>query len=232
MNAEKLEVQTVNYSREYELDLGDYNQLDLSFQSEEDRKLFEDVLICKIYGISYKLTGESTIGSIRGKHCNTHTVAVAFDLYDRIEYGLMYGSGAESRGDVSKCVFGITHDFKAYKNNSVVLSIPEPYFFVFAHRDGLDGEADRNVLRAHKIMAIPNSEFIFDPDTAKKGNYGLVTKHTTPSMILGFNWTETYLYFHLPQRSYCLEGRSEDVIDMGDAYPGKFKVVLPTQLDN
>lgn len=218
---EQPEVQIVNYNKQYEINLNDHDILSVEYDSKEQKDMFEKVLICKIYGIKYTLS--------------TTPESISYDNYNRIEYNIFYGSGSEPQGDVSKCIFGIVSGFKAYKTETSTeaeVKIEAPYMFIFAHKTAKnDDETDVNVLRIHKIIIIPNSHSVDPPGTVIPEGFsgcGLFAgDNGIEYCILGFKKENSDWYFHLPSYSYCLEGRTENIINLGNDYKGKFKVAMP-----
>ena len=253
----KLEVQFVEYNKQYELELKDFDALNVKYDTMDQKHLFEQVLICKLYGLLYTLdtTGEVPILNIEN--------------YKRLEYCICYGSGNENKGDINKCIFGIVSGFKAYKeiddysetpaDDKPAINVADPYMFIFAHRtasgNGESAVSESNVLRVHKIIKIPNSHVVnplkttwtkgtgsneedefnveevtgfnacglFAGSTANDVNYCIVGIKN--ENVQGNDWR-----FYLPTYSYCLEGRTENILDLGENYAGKFKISIPEEL--
>ncbi len=219
-----MEVQIVDYNKEYEMDLTGYDVLSVKYETETQKSMFERVLICKLYGIDYTINAIQPSG-----------LEITLTNYNRIEYNIWYGNGAEAQGDVTKCIFGIVSGFKAYKTATSTepkVKVEAPYMFIFAHKTAKDDkETDVNTLRAHKIIVIPNSHSVDPPGTNVQEGFsgcGLFAGDSgIEYCILGFKKESNQWYFYLPSYSYCLEGRTENIVNLGEGYQGKFKVEIP-----
>ena len=225
-NAQNLQVQVTQYNKKYEMDLSTYDKLKIEFSNSVEKEIFEKILVCKMYGITYKMVESDNV-----------VTGIEYDFYSEVTYKIFYGYGNDTKGDVSKCLFGFVHDFVAKGKTTETgvvpdISIPDPYLFIFAHRTGSnDGVPDENMLRAHKVIVSDNLKF-FEGLSYESPCYGLGVEKENgqgAQVILGFsrNKERTYWEFYLPQYSYCLEGRSENIINLGENYQGTFKVVLP-----
>lgn len=249
----ELEVQFVEYNKQYELELEGFDALNVKYDTMDQKHLFEQVLICKLYGLLYTLetTGEGEAA----------VTTLQITNYDKLEYRILYGSGNENKGDINKCIFGIVSDFKAYKTENealqVAVEVEDPYMFIFAHKSesgsGENVVPQSNILRVHKIIKVPNSH-VLNPlkTTWTKGTNGeddvfaveQVTgfnacglfagtgSNDTNYCIVGFkneNVQGADWHFYLPTYSYCLEGRTENILNLGENYAGKFKVSIPEE---
>ena len=224
-----LEVQIVDFNKKYEMDIKDFDNMSVKYDNEEQKTLFERVLVCKMYGVDYKLVPSAT---------NPDSYEIEYTNYSRIEFKIMFGSGAQQKGVIPKGVFGLVSDFKAYVDENelekVKVDIADPYMFIFAHRTADLGGTDVNLLRAHKVIQIPNTHFVTGDKTAEGfkawGLYAGSSDTDTEYCILGFNKSaqSTQWHFYLPSNSYCLEGRTEDIIDLGSEYQGYFDIELPS----
>ena len=223
-----LEVQIVDFNKKYEMDIKDFDNMSVKYDNEAQKILFERVLVCKMYGVDYKLTPSTT---------NTDSYDIEYTNYSRIEFKIMYGSGAQQKGVIPKGVFGLVNDFKAYVvengQEKLKVDIADPYMFIFAHRTADLGGTDTNLLRAHKVIQIPNTHFVTGEQSAEGfkawGLYAGSSASDVDYCILGFNKSaqSTQWHFYLPSNSYCLEGRTEDIIDLGSEYQGYFDIELP-----
>ena len=237
------EIQKVTYNKDYSLDLSDFDPLDLNFGADADtaaaaKTLFEKTLLCKIYGIEYTLEKDSS---------NVVT-NIQIPYYYKFDYKIMYAVGDDD-GDTRKCLFGIVSNFKAtgnigvpspYNSNARVditsLDIEKPYFFILAHRNATTGDnavPAKDILRVHEIVTCPNTHFV-SVEEANSTNCGLFGGPIgETSCIFGFFKTKEKSadtvekqFFYLPSNSYCLQGRTKDIIktiNEGEA-PGRFKV--------
>ena len=219
------EIQIVTYNKKYELDLKDFSNAVINFTDENPKSLFEQVLMCKIFGIKYTLTD------------NTLTMDYYSDLY----YKLMYATGNDE-GDTKKCLFGIVSNFKAKgkkigSGNDTYndLQIDGPYFFIFAHKDAITGDNPsdaKDILRVHKIVNCPNTHFVEAAANAKKCGLFAGPTGTDTDCIFGFSTTKPENVdidvFYLPSFSYCLEGRTKNIITLPTDYDGFFKINEPT----
>lgn len=244
-----LEVQFVEYNKQYELELEDFDALNVKYDTVDQKHLFEQVLICKLYGLLYTL---DTTGA---------TPTLQITNYDKLEYRILYGSGNENKGDINKCIFGIVSDFKAYKttdDTDAAISVEDPYMFIFAHKSesgtGENIVPQSNILRVHKIIKVPNSHVVnpvkttWSKGTGANGEDEFNTEDRTgfnacglfagtnsgdvSYCIVGFkneNVQGTDWHFYLPTYSYCLEGRTENILNLGENYAGKFKVSIPEE---
>ena len=220
-----MEVQIVDYNKEYEMDLTGYDVLSVKYDTEIQKTMFEKVLICKLYGIDYTITATED------------SPVINLTNYNKVEYKIWYGNGAEAQGDVTKCIFGIVSGFKAYKtatSTEAEVKVEAPYMFIFAHKTAKDDkETDVNTLRAHKIIVIPNSHNVDPPGATVPVGFsgcGLFAGDSNSGdnyCILGFKKESNQWYFYLPSYSYCLEGRTENIVNLGENYQGKFKVEIP-----
>ena len=173
-----------------------------------------------------------------------------------LKYKIMYAVG-NAGGDTKKCLFGIVSNFQAtgktgatnpYDSsntcNITSLNIEKPYFFIFAHKDGSTGAnavPAKDILRVHEIVTCPNTHFVsvYTKDingTATVmpncGIFGGPDKENT--CVFGFfktkekeGDTDETQFFYLPTNSYCLQGRTKDIIktlDEGETLSGRFKV--------
>ena len=147
-----LAVQRVDFNKKYEMDIKDFDNMSVKYDNEEQKILFEKVLVCKMYGVDYKLVPSTT---------NTDSNDIEYTNYSRIEFKIMFGSGAQQKGVIPKGVFGLVNDFKAYVDENgqekLKVDIADPYMFIFAHRTADLGGTDVNLLRAHKVIQIPKS---------------------------------------------------------------------------
>lgn len=226
-----LEVQIVDFNKKYEMDIKDFDNMSVKYDNEAQKLLFEKVLVCKMYGVDYKLETETD------PQTNEITTTIKYTNYSRIEFKIMFGSGAQQKGVIPKGVFGLVNDFKAYVDDNgtekLKVDIADPYMFIFAHRTADLGGTDINLLRAHKVIQIPNTHFVTGDKTAEGFKaWGLYAGSSTTDVeycILGFNKSaeSTQWHFYLPSNSYCLEGRTEDIIDLGSDYQGYFDIELP-----
>lgn len=239
-NAKDLEVQIVDYKKDYQMNLEGYNQLEVNYEDDVEKKLFENILACKIYGIDHTV--------------NEQTREIEYTYYDEIEYSITYGAGATTQGDIPKCIFGLINNFKGIRSTSkkssgspVNVEIKDMYFFIFAHKTGDQemNEVNQNQLRVYKVLKMDNTHIV-DPmshiPTSCWGNSNGYTdcglfagsvSNDTNDCILGFKYDdkEEQWYFYLPTLSYCLEGRTEDMINFGENYKGYFKINLPKLIE-
>ena len=239
-NAKDLEVQIVDYKKDYQMNLEGYNQLEVNYEDDVEKKLFENILACKIYGIDHTV--------------NEQTREIEYTYYDEIEYSITYGAGATTQGDIPKCIFGLINNFKGIRSTSkkssgsqpVNVEIKDMYFFIFAHKTGDQemNEVNQNQLRVYKVLKMDNTHIV-DPmshiPTSCWGNSNGYTDcglfagvgNDTNDCILGFKYKddEEQWYFYLPTLSYCLEGRTEDMINFGENYKGYFKINLPKLIE-
>lgn len=244
------EIQITTYNKQYELDLKDFANASVSFgpngTAEEiaaynaAKLLFETTLLCKIFGIEYKFKKDSS----------QNVTGIDMTYYSELKYKMMYATGNDE-GDTKKCLFGIVSNFEAiganvddpYSTESTKpkvdiksLDIKGPYFFILAHKDattGTNAKPEENILRVHKIVPCPNTEFVAADTSATKTMCGLFDA-SKKSCIFGFfntqiSSTETDV-FYMPSNSCCLEGRSKEIIDLplsNGSYSGYFKVTKP-----
>ena len=218
------EIQIVTYKRRYELDLKDFSNAVINFSDENPQNLFEQVLMCKIFGIKYTLTGNT----------------LSMEYYSNLYYNLMYATGNDT-GDTKKCLFGIVSDFKATgkkigSSNDTYndLQIDGPYFFIFAHKDAITGTNPsdaKDILRVHKIVDCPNTHFVKAAANAKKCGIFAGPTGTDTDCVFGFFTTKIENVdtdvFYLPLWSYCLEGRTKNIITLPTEYDGFFKINEP-----
>lgn len=243
-----LEVQFVEYNKQYELELERFDALNVKYDTAAQKHLFEQVLICKLYGLLYTLDTSGT------------TPTLQITNYEKLEYKIEYGSGNENKGDINKCIFGIVSGFKAYKTTNdtdAAVSVADPYMFIFAHKSesgsGNDVIPQSNILRVHKIIKVPNSHVIeplqttWSKGTGTDGSDEFKVKERAGYMgcglfagtndgdtsycIVGIKndnvQSNTEWHFYLPTYSYCLEGRTENILNLGEGYNGKFKISIP-----
>lgn len=219
------EIQIVTYKRRYELDLKDFSNAVINFTDENPQSLFEQVLMCKIFGIKYNLTDNT----------------LSMDYYSKLSYNLMYATGNDV-GDTKKCLFGIVSNFKATgakigSSNDTYddLEIKGPYFFIFAHKDAVTGANPsdaKDILRVHKIVNCPNTHFVDAAANSKKCGLFAGPTGTDTDCIFGFFTAKIENVdtdvFYLPLWSYCLEGRTKNIITLPtDDYDGFFKINEP-----
>ena len=136
---------------------------------------------------------------------------------------------------------------KSYYRTSEPVEIKDMYFFIFAHKTGDQemNEVNQNQLRVYKVLKMDNTHIV-DPmthiPTSCWGNSNGYTdcglfagsvSSDTNDCILGFKYEdkEEQWYFYLPTLSYCLEGRTEDMINFGENYKGYFKINLPKLIE-
>lgn len=124
-----LEVQIVDFNKKYEMDIKDFDNVSVKYNDSTQKDLFEKVLVCKLYGVDYKLETETD------PQTNEITTTIKYTNYSKIEFKIMYGSGAEQKGVIPKGVFGLVNDFKAYtrvdETETVKVDIADPYIFFF-----------------------------------------------------------------------------------------------------
>ena len=209
-----VEIQKVVLNRQYTLDLKDFDDAILDFSGEDEtttasnKSNFEIALVSKIFGFEY--TQSET--------------AITFKRYDNVSYKIMYAQG-NGAGVTKKCIFGIVSAVKAKIKNTTdeYFEPKKPYMFIFAHKEAENAEDSQNVLRVHEIVSIPNSHFVdAEQDGTACGLFAGPTANT--HCILGFNKVDNKDYFFLPKHSFCLEGKTQEIIDLGDEYAGKFEV--------
>lgn len=247
------EIQITTYNKDYTLDLEGFVNAKVGFGDpvkEDDKELFETILLCKIFGIKYT----TTVGS------DKKITDIKMTYYKDLQYKMMYAVGNDG-GETQKCLFGIVSNFKAIgrkaddeedavndpytagsetKVNIKDLDYADPYFFILAHKnaiEGTNGTPEENILRVHKIVKFDNTHFV----AATKDNTtcGLFIGSQPPTngendCIFGFlniliNDVGTNV-FYMPKNSCCLEGRSKDIIKLPEptgGYPGYFKVATP-----
>lgn len=254
------EIQITTYNKQYSLDLKDFANASLSFGDDpaattykNAKELFETTLLCKIFGIEYTAT----------KDTSENITAIKMTYYKSLKYKMMYATGNDD-GDTKKCLVGIVSDFQAIgreatdtedavddpytansqeKVNIESLNIAGPYFFLLAHKDattGTNAKPEENILRVHKIVKCPNTHFVAAKDATV--TCGLFSGLNAPQgndpekdCIFGFfnvkiN-SDTVSVFYMPKNSCCLEGRSKEIISLptpsSGSYPGYFKVSIP-----
>ena len=248
-----LEVQFVEYNKQYELELKEFDALNVKYDTIDQKHLFEQVLICKLYGLLYTLDTSGT------------TPTLQITNYKKLIYKIDYGCGNETNGDFNKCIFGIVSGFKAYKekedysetaaSDKPAINVADPYMFIFAHKSesgsGNDIIPQSNILRVHKIIKVPNSHVVEPIQTTwTKGDAQEFTTNTrvgymgcglfagqtandTSYCIVGIKndnvQSNTEWHFYLPTHSYCLEGKTENILNLGDNYAGKFKISIPEE---
>lgn len=254
------EIQKVNFNREYKLDLTGFDDAALKFEASttdpvltegEARRYFEDILVARIFGLELALDSNNKIVLNTSKR-------VTFVRYSNLSYSIMYAPGNGSP-DTKKCIFGIVSNVIATINPtySSVTGAPDKfqpgkrYMFVFAHKPAYPNAnpatPEKNILRVHEIVDIPNTHFVSAKDDTPAsgttpavintecglfaGSVAPTAPNTEANCILGFfaaneettSETKTQ-FFYLPINSYCLEGKSKDFIDLGTDYTGRFKV--------
>ena len=209
-----VEIQKVVLNRQYTLDLKDFDDAILDFSGEGDNAVeinklnFEVALVSKIFGLEYT---QSETG-------------ITFKRYDTLSYKIMYAQG-NGAGVTKKCIFGIVSAVKAKIKNTTdeYFEPKKPYMFIFAHKETENAEDSQNVLRVHEIVSIPNSHFVdAEQDGTACGLFAGPSANT--HCILGFNKVDNKDYFFLPKHSFCLEGKTQEIIDLGEGYAGKFEV--------
>lgn len=246
------EIQITTYNKDYTLDLKDFVNAKVGFGDpvkEDDKELFETILLCKIFGIKYT----TTVGS------DKKITDIEMTYYKSLQYNMIYATGNDD-GDTKMCLFGIVSNFKAigrkiadgedavndpYTANSTDkvnikdLDYADPYFFILAHKnatEGTNGTPEENILRVHKIVKFENTRFV--AAAAKSTTCGLFGGSKVPATetdcIFGFFKTKISDVdtdvFYMPKNSCCLEGRSKDIIKLPEpqgGYPGYFKVATP-----
>lgn len=240
------EIQITTYSKQYSLELTDFANASISFGDQNDataynasKTLFETTLLCKIFGIEYKFTKDSS----------ENITGIEMTYYSELKYKMMYATGNDE-GDTKKCLFGIISNFVATGKTNVddpystestkpkveikSLDIEGPYFFLLAHKDattGTNAKPEENILRVHKIVQCPNTQFVAADTAATKTMCGLFDT-SKKSCIFGFFNTQISSaetdVFYMPYNSCCLEGRSREIINLpGPSYEGYFKVTKP-----
>lgn len=248
MTTPTAEIQKVTFNREYKLVLTDFDEAALKFGEGQSpdaalQKYFEDTLVAKIFGLE------------RDPDVNGQ---VAFKRYSNLKYKIMYAAGNDG-GDTKKCIFGIVSDVDATIKPDLVGTgkpsafIPEKkYMFVFAHKSEdsttTPTTSAQNILRVHEIVDIPNTHFV----SASNATGTPAVPNTVCGLfagpapaagsaeancILGFfaakktgETTDTQ-FFYLPTKSYCLEGKSLDFLNLPDPYTGRFEVSTPYSSD-
>lgn len=247
------EIQITTYNKDYTLDLEDFVNAKVGFGDpvkEDDKELFETILLCKIFGIKYTTTVESK-----------KITDIKMTYYKSLQYKMMYAVGNDG-GETQKCLFGIVSNFKAIgrkatdeedavndpytagsetKVNIKDLDYADPYFFILAHKNAIEGEngtPEENILRVHKIVKFDGTHFVaaaagtticglFGGETPQGGEIDCIFGFFKTK--IGSDTTDTDV-FYMPKNSCCLEGRSKDIIKLPEptgGYPGYFKVATP-----
>lgn len=217
-------VQIVTYNRKYQLDLSNFSVPVLPTWTDsntEEIVNLEKAIIKKIF--YSKFDGDDITG--------IDTTVASYN----IAFGVGKGDPSDT-SDIDKCVFGIVSNVKLVKasDTTKVIMELEPddfYLFIYAYRKAVQaneslnikGVEEKNILRVHKIIKIPNTKFITDLSLNDDSDlsYGLFCQNNCIVGICKQDSTSNAEFF-LPSNSYCLEGRTQNILNLGDKYKGKF----------
>lgn len=226
----KTDVQITTYNRKYKLDLSKFNEPELGTDTAND---FAKAIVEKIFATS------TTNGTPTAPPYTTVT-----------SYKMTYGIGVRGTGEsatdpseINKCIFGVISDVElkttgdsATANSVMKLPADAYYIFIFAHKDAIQADAsiqqkaepERNILRVHKIIKIPNTTL--SNDVKRTGtnedadiSHGLFCNGKCIVGIVSAT-DNNDATFYLPSNSYCLEGRTQDIIKLSQNYGGSFKL--------
>ena len=215
----------INYLRDYKLEEGELDNLKIEYNSAEDKESFELALLNRIW-------------NTKQTELSNYTITVGQDTYT-VKY--RYGVNKDNVVGNSSKIFGITHAQRIVDNKPEVY---KAYFFVYAYSE-LNG---KGILRIHEIIKTSNyyiyyyegsSESSYSPGTWY-GLYHVNIRNEVPNNfrtympLLGFKaetdstGSVTRHLFHLPVKSFCFQGRHENIVDLGENYEGKFEILNPS----
>ena len=225
----KTNVQITTYNRKYKLDLSNFNEPEFSTETGNTANDFAKAIVNKIF-----------VTTDNGPTETINTIVTSC----KMTYGIGVRGTGESPtepSEINKCIFGVISDIElktASSGGNSIMKLPEDayYIFIFAHKDKIDedtsiqqkAEPERNILRVHKIIKIPNT--ILSNDVKRTGDgedsdisHGLFCNGKCIVGIVSAA-NDNDATFYLPSNSYCLEGRTQDIIKLSQNYSGSFKL--------
>ena len=225
----KTNVQITTYNRKYKLDLSKFNEPEFGTDDGNTADDFAKAIINKIF-VTTNDGPTETINTIVTSCKMTYGIGVRGT-----------GESATEPSDINKCVFGVISDIElssASSGGNSIMKLPEDafYIFIFAHKDKIEEdtsiqqkeEPERNILRVHKIIKIPNTTLCHDvkrtgTDEDVDISHGLFCNgKCIVGIVSAVNDNDAT--FYLPSNSYCLEGRTQDIIKLSQNYGGSFKL--------
>ena len=210
----------INYYRDYTIEESEIDNLKIEFESEEKKKKFELALLNKIWNQNktalpgYTVKIGDTDYVVHYKYCTNKDDIVG-----------------------SNKIFGITHiSQKLSSSNTAQNAFQKGYFFIYTYSE----LHTKGILRVHEIVRTSNYGLRYGSDYTEEENS---TANVTPSSYYGlyhFDDSRSTIdvkypiigfkdnYFYLPIKSYCMQGRHEDVVKFREDYAGRFEIVNPS----
>ena len=248
--------QIVDYNKKYQINLDGFDDIQTEFKTitinsteftaQENKDLFEKALICKIYGINYTINNKDLV-------CKFSDISYHL-YYGKPKQSTDKPISNDMLNCYIGIVSDFSAKYQDSKNTTQTLTISDPYLFVYAHKTAEDPIDNEDILRVHKIVKIPNTKFITEMNKAenKVSTIGLVTDSTNPLTLVGVNFTKdasgavrrttkkstfrsgsgsgsgalTEGVFYLPEYSYLLEGRTQNLFNFPTTYTGCFDIQL------
>lgn len=207
----------INYYRDYQLNEGELDNLAVEFEVQENRDKFELALMNRIWNKNYSSLSE---------------LVPTGETYPRTTIRYRYGINKDATVGPSNKIFGITHAVTETQSGSSIKTATKSYLFVYAFSQ----LSNKGILRVHEILRTSNYDMYYS-----EHYYGLYHKdvRNTPSNlvnaapiigivdIMDSTGKVTKTNFYMPLKSYCMQGRHEDIVQFGEDYKGKFEILNP-----
>ena len=205
----------INYYRDYTIEESEIDNLKIEFESEEKKAKFELALLNKIWNQNKtELPG--------------YTVKIRDTDY------VVHYRYCTNKDDIvgSNKIFGITHiSDQLNGSNTAQNAFQKGYFFIYTYSE----LHTKGILRVHEIVRTSNYGLRYTDDYSTDANvtpspcYGLYHYDNPNGLkngypIIGFKDN----YFYLPIKSYCMQGRHENVVKFREDYAGRFEIMNPS----
>lgn len=210
------------YYREYTIEESEIDNLKIEFESEEEKTKFELALLNKIWNkkettlANYSVTLGEVTYPVHYRYCTNKDDIVG-----------------------SSKIFGITHISEQLSTGHTAQNVfQKGYFFIYTYSELYM----KGILRMHEIVRTSNYGLRYSGDYTTAANvtpspcYGLYHYDNPNGLnngypIIGFKDNDVddgKNYFYLPIKSYCMQGRHEDIINFREDYAGRFEIVNPS----
>lgn len=207
----------INYYRDYQLNEGELDNLAVEFEQQENQQKFELALMNRIWNKNFS---------------NLSELVPTEETYPRTTIRYRYGINKDATVGQSNKIFGITRAVTETQNGSSISITTKSYLFVYAFSQ----LSNKGILRVHEILRTSNYDMyysehyfgLYHSDVRENTNklvdaapiIGIVDIMDSTGKVIKTN-------FYLPKKSYCMQGRHEDIIQFGEDYKGKFEIINP-----
>ena len=209
----------INYYKEYLLNEGELDNLTIEFESAEDQKAFELALMSRIWNKKFTDLAELT-------------PETGAENYPRTTIKYRYGVNKDSTVGTSSKVFGITHAITESQSGDKIVKIMKAYLFVYAFSQ----LSNKGILRVHELISTSKYDLYYSEHYY--GLYHCDLPNNTGKLpnavpLIGIvdimdSGRVTNTYFYMPLKSFCMQGRHENIVEFAEDYKGKFEIFKPS----